>query len=255
MVMKAKWSIAVALFIVLLSGCGFSRTPALPGQPREQQQEKAHNIIPVNIVQWAEVPELLRRNSERLRQFAGFTTWEEGGQNFVLIHAGKKPTGGYNIEVARVEDNDPNYTVLVKWIKPQPGETVLQATTYPRVVIKIPAGKKIRVKDLAGREVAPFANIIVFADSLVIKDRLTVSGLARVFEATVSARLLDSQGKVLLETHTMASSGAPDWGIFNFDLPVDRSKLQDKSGILKIYWNSPKDGAELDTVEIPIKFE
>lgn len=86
-----------------------------------------------------------------------------------------------------------------------------------------------------------------------INSPLTVSGTAMVFEAMVTLRLVDSNGQVLTETHTSATAGAPERGDFkttmNFIPPAE------ENGYLEALWHSPKDGAELDKVQVPVKFK
>lgn len=81
---------------------------------------------------------------------------------------------------------------------------------------------------------------------------LLVKGSARVFEAAVSARLLDENGNLLAEGHTMATAGAPDRGDFEMSLKFDPPSSG--RGVLEVYWASPKDGSDLDKVSIPLQW-
>lgn len=97
-------------------------------------------------------------------------------------------------------------------------------------------------------------NIIVFTpgDNQMVKSPILVKGRARVFENTFTLRLKDSDGKVLFEDIAMAQ--APDVGLmgdFQKQIPFVSNK---NSGILEVFWRSPKDGAELDKVSISLKF-
>jgi len=75
--------------------------------------------------------------------------------------------------------------------------------------------------------------------------RLVVAGLARVFEGTVAWELRDSAGKVLAKGFT-TTAGAPNWGYFEIDLPNPPKGAT----TMVVYWNSPKDGAVSDPVEV-----
>jgi germination protein M len=79
---------------------------------------------------------------------------------------------------------------------------------------------------------------------------LEIKGSARVFEATVSARITDDTGKELAKVYTTASEGAPGRGDFVFNIPFNPAAAG--SGNVEVFWNSPKDGAELDKVIIPV---
>lgn len=85
-----------------------------------------------------------------------------------------------------------------------------------------------------------------------VQSPLTVRGTAMVFEATVSLRLLTSDGKKLVQSYVNATAGAPARG--DFEAVLSFTPPASGSGYLEVYWNSPKDGAELDTVRVPVKF-
>ena len=81
---------------------------------------------------------------------------------------------------------------------------------------------------------------------------LLIKGSARVFEAAVSARLLDQEGNILVESHTTATAGAPERGDFEMSLKFDPPA--GGHGVLEVYWASPRDGSMLDTVSIPLQW-
>ena len=81
---------------------------------------------------------------------------------------------------------------------------------------------------------------------------LEVSGSARVFEAAVNIRLVDSTGKMIMEGFTTASEGAPGRGDFKYLLNFNAASPG--KGELEVFWTSPKDGKELDKVSVPVKW-
>ncbi|MFZ5633462.1 MAG: Gmad2 immunoglobulin-like domain-containing protein [Bacillota bacterium] len=81
---------------------------------------------------------------------------------------------------------------------------------------------------------------------------LLVKGSARVFEGAVCARLLDAEGKKIAEGCATASRGAPGRG--DFEMKLTYPPPGKGSGMLEVYWASPKDGSPLDTVKIPIQW-
>jgi len=83
-----------------------------------------------------------------------------------------------------------------------------------------------------------------------ITSPLTVKGSARVFEGAVSARLRDESGKVISSGFATAAQGAPGRGDFTLTLPFAASPAG--KGRVEVFWGSPKDGKEMDTVTIPV---
>ena len=83
---------------------------------------------------------------------------------------------------------------------------------------------------------------------------IKIQGEARVFENIVNLRLKDKEGKILVEDIAVAQS--PDIGQFGlFEKEIKSLVLQpkDENIILEAYWESPKDGSELDLVSVPLK--
>lgn len=80
------------------------------------------------------------------------------------------------------------------------------------------------------------------------KGRIKVSGISRVFEATVSYALETKEGQVLKEGFTTATTGGPAWGDFEIEI-TDISPTADN---LLIFWISPKDGSRQDVVKIEL---
>ncbi|MDI6709422.1 MAG: Gmad2 immunoglobulin-like domain-containing protein [Thermoanaerobacterales bacterium] len=85
-----------------------------------------------------------------------------------------------------------------------------------------------------------------------VESPLKVQGSARVFEGAVSLRLTGDDGQKLAETCTTAAAGAPERGDFTAELTF--SAPMGGQGRLEVFWNSPRDGSELDKVQIPVKF-
>ncbi|KAF1084243.1 Immunoglobulin-like domain of bacterial spore germination [Sporotomaculum syntrophicum] len=80
---------------------------------------------------------------------------------------------------------------------------------------------------------------------------LLVKGSALVYEGTVNARLLDSNGKILAETYT-TTSGAPVRGDFAMSIKFDPPSSGE--GVLEVFDYSPKDGSPQDIVSIPVQW-
>jgi hypothetical protein len=73
-----------------------------------------------------------------------------------------------------------------------------------------------------------------------------------VFEAVVNLRLVTADGHVLVESHVMASAGAPGRGDYTASLSF--APPAQGNGFLETFWISPKDGSELDKTRVPVEF-
>lgn len=81
----------------------------------------------------------------------------------------------------------------------------------------------------------------------------TVRGTARTFEQSVSFRLKQADGKVLVEDFTTAT--APDLGMFGpYEKTLNYPRPTQQNGILEVFENSAKDGSEINKVTVPVKF-
>jgi hypothetical protein len=82
-------------------------------------------------------------------------------------------------------------------------------------------------------------------------DALMVSGVANVFEATVSLEVVDSDGNVVHEDFTTASCGTGCWGAYSFiiDYPFTGEET------IRVFWHSPEDGSPSDVVTIPVLWD
>lgn len=87
----------------------------------------------------------------------------------------------------------------------------------------------------------------------IIASPVEISGSARVFEATVSFRLKDEQGKILAQGFANASQGAPERGDFKGQLafkPAGAGK-----GQIEVFEVSMKDGSDRNKVIIPVEWQ
>ncbi len=83
---------------------------------------------------------------------------------------------------------------------------------------------------------------------------MIIRGEARVFENTVSLRVLDENGDVLAEAFTNAA--APDTGEFGkFEISLIYKTPRGTTGTVEVFENSAKDGSEINKVTIPVRFK
>ena len=96
----------------------------------------------------------------------------------------------------------------------------------------------------------PAITVAVPVEGDEISSPAVVSGTADVFEATVSLRILDASGHVLVRDFTTATCGTGCRGEYEATLEFDVDQAQD--GTVQVWWDSPKDGSRQDVVSIPV---
>jgi hypothetical protein len=97
----------------------------------------------------------------------------------------------------------------------------------------------------------------ITVESPVIGQRVfspvTVSGTANVFEATVSIRILDEDGKTIAESFDTATCGTGCRGDYADKVPFEVDHDQD--GTVMVFESSAQDGSPTNVVEIPVTLE
>jgi hypothetical protein len=83
-----------------------------------------------------------------------------------------------------------------------------------------------------------------------VSSPVTISGTADVFEATVSLRVLDENGKEISTGFTTATCGTGCRGTFSKELGFSVSHLQ--RGIVEAFEASAEDGHPINVVDIPV---
>lgn len=108
------------------------------------------------------------------------------------------------------------------------------------------------ISDGVGRETFrdSLSSVIVTQPVVLGGDDLPqVEGIANVFEATVSLDIVDASGEVVYQDFTTATCGTGCWGDFVFTLDTP---LLTEDSLVRVFWNSPRDGAPSDVVTIPV---
>lgn len=100
------------------------------------------------------------------------------------------------------------------------------------------------------QDVAPAIVVEEPRPSQEISSGDVVSGFANVFEANVSIRLLDQNGRKLLETFSTATCGTGCWGDFSQKLVFEVTERTE--GRLEVLTYSAEDGSEQDVISIPV---
>src|SRR5690554_1348828 len=74
---------------------------------------------------------------------------------------------------------------------------------------------------------------------------LYISGVARIFEATINYAFETTAGEILKEGFTTATIGAPDWGRFDI-----KDNIPQRAEIIAVFSISAKDGSRQDEIRI-----
>jgi hypothetical protein len=159
------------------------------------------------------------------------------GESFATATCGNGCRGKYSDAVDFFVDREQPGVVQVFWTSPENGDEM--------DVVEIPV-------TLLPREVSQEAPIVVqdprpggpFAPGSV------VSGTANVFEATVSIRVRDENGQIIVDTFTTATCGTGCRGTFSqrIDFAID----EEQTGMVEVFSRSAENGKPMDMVKIPV---
>lgn len=86
-----------------------------------------------------------------------------------------------------------------------------------------------------------------------VESPLRLTGTANVFEAVFRANVVNWDGLIIADEVVTASSGTGTRGTFDVTIPFDVESPG--RGALIVFAESPKDGAPMDVVEIPLQLE
>jgi spore germination protein GerM len=86
-----------------------------------------------------------------------------------------------------------------------------------------------------------------------VRSPMHITGTANVFEAVFRVNIVNWDGLIIADEVVMASSGTGTRGTFDVTIPfeLDRAGL----GALIVFSESPKDGSQINVVEIPLQLE
>jgi hypothetical protein len=106
------------------------------------------------------------------------------------------------------------------------------------------------IVDVGGPEAAVTQNLAVYrADASV--GSVTVSGMARAFEANVEWRVRAATGASVVSGRTTASLGTSEtWGLFGTTITLPQGVSGDLT--LEVFLASPQDGSVKELVAIPL---
>lgn len=83
---------------------------------------------------------------------------------------------------------------------------------------------------------------------------VTVSGIADVYESTVSVRILNKDGKEVGAKFTTASCHNGCHGGYTMTVPIRSCASETGSGTVEVYMSSPDNGSRVNIVAVPVQF-
>lgn len=85
-----------------------------------------------------------------------------------------------------------------------------------------------------------------------IKSPVTISGQAKVFEATVQIRIKDASNITLAEKTVQAAEGQK---MSPYSAQIKYKKPTRSNGTIEVFEKSAKDGSEINKVAVPVTFK
>lgn len=107
------------------------------------------NKLEVVYVDLTEAQKILGTKYTSIKRQKGYKLITVNNDSYLYIGLGKKNTGGYDLEVVSLEDNEGVLNVQVNVKQPKEGDIVTQAITYPHKVLKLNfMPRKVNIKSM-----------------------------------------------------------------------------------------------------------
>jgi hypothetical protein len=101
-----------------------------------------------------------------------------------------------------------------------------------------------------GREGEAFIDLVAPVQDQHVTDEVTIVGCSNVYEATVSWRLLDGDGRTLDEGFTTAECGSGCVGAFEETITLGEDASAEPALVLEVFWQDAADGSDRDVTEV-----
>lgn len=97
--------------------------------------------VEFKVLSQKEIPGKIKEILPRYQTLERALACKVNGEIFVVVTRGEKPTGGYSVDIDKIEkvkDEEDKYKLVVyaKFTDPKPGDVVTEAITYPYIVAK-----------------------------------------------------------------------------------------------------------------------
>ncbi|WP_432402354.1 protease complex subunit PrcB family protein [Wukongibacter sp. M2B1] len=97
--------------------------------------------VKFKVLEEKEIPKKIKEILPRYQTLERALACKVNGEIFVVVTRGEKPTGGYTVDIDKIEkikDEEDKFKLVVyaKFTDPKPGDVVTEAITYPYIVAK-----------------------------------------------------------------------------------------------------------------------
>lgn len=253
--MRKRFLILGLIILMLgLPGCQASNKPMEQSKKPDTQVNPAldEGNYPSEVDSWL----------TNMREYEVAGVVEKGDKTYLLVSGGEKPTAGYQVKIVQVQENNEAVTVTVDLVSPS--GPAAQVISYPNAVHTLNhrlgsqrvefvwSSNRDPIPQVVGLQpTVPFeaaSNNIKIMKMDMDNQRISVQGIARIFEGSLSYQFVNSEDEIVEAGVVQTAAGAPDWGSFTLDnilRPPRATKIQ-------FFWSSPKDGRPLDMINIPL---
>ena len=110
-------------------------------------QIKGQVMMEYKLIEIEQAPEEIQEWIENNKHLETYMTFHTEEKTYVVIMRGEMMTGGYGIEVLRVDETDDHILIAVQYINPLPDQMGIQMISYPYVIIELdPTDKEIIIE-------------------------------------------------------------------------------------------------------------
>ncbi|MCG8539587.1 MAG: protease complex subunit PrcB family protein [Clostridia bacterium] len=122
--------IAIIALLVLVSG--------IMGIRHFMEDDKE---VKFQVLEEKEIPQKIKEILPRYQNLERALACKVNGEIFVIVTRGEKPTGGYTVDIDKIEkiqgeDDKFKIVVYARFKDPKPGDVVTEAITYPYILTK-----------------------------------------------------------------------------------------------------------------------
>lgn len=152
--------------------------------------------------------------------------------------------------VATLEMDDAFFDAADATVRLREAQVVFTLTQYPTIESVAFGGTAGAVDRATYEDLLPAITVESPLIGATVSNPVTVSGTANVFEATVSLRILDADGKEIARTFTTATCGTGCRG--EYTVSVSYAVGSQQRGTVEVFESSAKDGSAVNVVSIPV---
>lgn len=115
--------------------CGILTSCSVKDFGEEKDEEKMEDVS-FEVIADEYVPTELKKIIEDRKDKMFKTTFEDGGDLYIVVGYGEQPTGGYSIRVNELYETRNALYIKTEFIGPSKNESVTQNVSYPYIVVK-----------------------------------------------------------------------------------------------------------------------